>query len=353
MSIMESNNTFPVLNPNIYLNFLPHETANQFEVARNIYMATLGALIWDMLVSLPEDIVLIRCGFRPIIFSYFLARASALGYVLQSVISKTHPIAHCNALELGVTCCWVIATASSSFLFLRRVQALYRNNKLLYHAFYVLYLANVGVSIVVPLGSHVGSLANTGYCVNTGIKHYVAAGAFMPLAFDSIVFLAISYRIATNHKKPGNNTSWKVWITGDALPRLSKAVLQSGQQYYLLTVGANILISVLIVTPHVPPVYEAAFTIPDIALTSSMACRVYRNLRLAADRTEIRLSTIQFRSRGGKDQESNINTNNFSDTARVAPSGKSKSTLHVVDVESGGSQVDIREEIVFKERTSK
>ncbi|TFK36468.1 hypothetical protein BDQ12DRAFT_667878 [Crucibulum laeve] len=46
-----SNHTFPILNPNVYLNYLPPETANQFEVTRNIYLATVGALIWDMLAS--------------------------------------------------------------------------------------------------------------------------------------------------------------------------------------------------------------------------------------------------------------------------------------------------------------
>ncbi|KAF8999681.1 hypothetical protein BDQ17DRAFT_1186312, partial [Cyathus striatus] len=178
-------------NPNVYLNFLPHETAIQFEVARNIYLATLGALIWDMLVSLPEDFILIRGNFRPIIIAYFLARTSALGFVLLSVMFKTHPLAHCNAIKLGINCCCVISTSASSFLFLRRVQAVYQNNKLVCHTFSVLYLATVGMLIVIPIGAHVGPLANTGYCVNTGIKHYVAAGTFMPLAFDSLVFLAI------------------------------------------------------------------------------------------------------------------------------------------------------------------
>ncbi|KAJ4481893.1 hypothetical protein J3R30DRAFT_3454431 [Lentinula aciculospora] len=44
----------------------------------------------------------------------------------------------------------------------------------------------------------------------------------------------------------------------------------------------NIVVTVLIVTPSVPPIYQTVLTIPNIALTTSIACRVYRNLYLEA-----------------------------------------------------------------------
>jgi len=183
-------------------------------------------------------------------------------------------------LEHAITSCWVLATASAGFLFLRRVQALYPSNRIVSYFFISLYITNVGVSIVTPIGSRAGPLADTGYCINGGVAHYVSATVFMTLAYDTMVFLAISYKVATEHGKPGRPVNLKSLITGEAFPRLSRAILQGGQQYYLITVCLNILISVLIVAPSVPPIYEATFTIPDIAVTSSMACRVYRNLRL-------------------------------------------------------------------------
>ena len=42
----------------------------------------------------------------------------------------------------------------------------------------------------------------------------------------------------------------------------------------------NILTVVSILAPSFPPVLHAMFTVPNIALTNAMACRVYRQLRL-------------------------------------------------------------------------
>ncbi|KAJ3849508.1 hypothetical protein EV368DRAFT_85488 [Lentinula lateritia] len=270
-------------NPVVYLNYLPPTIAAQFEVARNLYLATLGAFIWDMLSSIPQDLVLIKnMNFNVLV--YIVSRLSALGYVLLSVVAKTTPISNCTAIELGVTCNWVVSTTFSSFLFLRRVNAVYSNSAIVCYFFTFLWVANIGISILTPLGAHAGALSNSGYCLNSGVKHYVVAATAFPLVFDSFVFLAISYRlmVINNDDPHGTAQNWGPFLKGKALPRLSRAVLQGGQQYYLITVGMNILITVLIATPSVPPVYEAAFTIPDVALTSSMACRVYRNLYLEA-----------------------------------------------------------------------
>ncbi|KIJ45856.1 hypothetical protein M422DRAFT_95821, partial [Sphaerobolus stellatus SS14] len=258
--------------------FLPPVTAAQFEISRNIYVGTLGALIWDMLVTLPEEIWLLTNGISPAIVSYFLSR-----YIFPqfNILRRLIGMPNCMALEHAITSCWVLATASTGFLFLRRVQALYLNNRIVSYFFIFLYITNAGVSIVTPIGSRVTPLADTGYCINGGIAHYVSATVFMTLAYDTMVFLAISYKVATEHGKPGRPVNLKSLITGEAFPRFSRAILQGGQQYYLITVCLNILISVLIVAPSVPPIYEAIFTVPDIAVTSSMACRVYRNLRLA------------------------------------------------------------------------
>lgn len=67
------------------------------------------------------------------------------------------------------------------------------------------------------------------------------------------------------------------------------------------TVGMNILTLVLSYAP-VPPIYKAMFTIPNIALQSVMACRAFRQLRLAATTIEIStedewLSPMHFASR--------------------------------------------------------
>jgi len=283
---MESNETSTLPNPNNYLAFLTVKMAAEYELSRNIYIGTLGALIWDMLIALPQEFRLLAGGISPVIIAYFLSRISAFFFVLLSVIAKTRPMPNCTALEYAITSCWAFGVSSSSFLFLRRVQALYAESRIVIYSFWGLYIANVAVSILVPIGSRSAPIATTGYCVNESIQHYVAAVAFMSLAFDTSVFSFVSYKIATEHGKPGRRVTLRTLITGEAFPRLSKAILQGGQQYYLLTVILNILVSVLIATPSIPPIYEATFSIPDIAVTSSMACRVYRNLRMTGGDSE-------------------------------------------------------------------
>ncbi|KAF8904736.1 hypothetical protein CPB84DRAFT_1895902 [Gymnopilus junonius] len=284
-----------VLNPNVYLNFLPPSTAKQFEVARDLYLGTLGAVIWDILVSLPEDLVLIKAGMRPALVAYFTSRLFSLIYVLLSVICKTRPIAHCNAFEYCVAISWVITSAASAFLFFQRVRAVYNEQKLVHYLFAILLLTNIAISLLVPIGSHLGPLADTGYCINTGLKRYVAAAPFMRLVYDSFVFLAISIKVATMQGVSGEVITWRALASRKSSSRLIRALLQGGQQYYLMSVCSNLLVAILIVTPSVPPVYQAMFTVPDIALSSSMACRVFRNLKITADRIDTAMSGVLFR----------------------------------------------------------
>jgi hypothetical protein len=74
------------------------------------------------------------------------------------------------------------------------------------------------------------AIPGTGYYMDSGIHPYVALSFLCGLIFDSSVFMAISYKLAFMHA-PADG--WKTLVSGKALPRLSRAVLQGGQQYYL------------------------------------------------------------------------------------------------------------------------
>jgi len=45
MPAISEPSSIPVLNPNIYLNYLPIDVAKQFEFTRNIFLVTLGVSI--------------------------------------------------------------------------------------------------------------------------------------------------------------------------------------------------------------------------------------------------------------------------------------------------------------------
>lgn len=134
---------------------------------------------------------------------------------------------------ISIGCCCILSISSSSFLFLRRVQAVYADNCWVKRAFFALWLADGGLEFTVPIGVRASHIPGTKYCIDSEPKHYVIAGGIIPVIFDTFVFLAISYKIGTSHSAQDARVSWSTLVSGKALPRLSRAILQGGQQYYL------------------------------------------------------------------------------------------------------------------------
>jgi hypothetical protein len=122
---------------------------------------------------------------------------------------------------------------SSSFLFLRRMEAVYPNNKWIKYFFSALWFINGGIEITVVLGVRAVHAPGTLYCIDAQPEPYVLGGGLAPVVFDTLVFLAISYKIMATHSTLDAKVSLRTLISGKALPRLSRAILQGGQQYYL------------------------------------------------------------------------------------------------------------------------
>jgi len=81
-------------------------------------------------------------------------------------------------------------------------------------------------------------------------------------------------------------------ILGEYLPTFSKALLQDGQVYYLVSVTSNIIVAVITWTVVVPVAYRVALTIFNVAVTNMMACRVYRHTKFGYLRENL-ISTSQ------------------------------------------------------------
>lgn len=81
---------------------------------------------------------------------------------------------------------------------------------------------------------NIASNAMTGRCQVVVLPDYCAVPTLLTAVFDTLVFLAISYRMVFNNAF-GN--TWRVrassFFTGHGLYSMSKALLQSGQIYYL------------------------------------------------------------------------------------------------------------------------
>lgn len=72
-------------------------------------------------------------------------------------------------------------------------------------------------------------------CIETIIAEYDAVPTMLATIYDTLVFLAISYRIVSYSNLEG--ASWRArsrsFFRGNGLYSLSKALLQSGQVYYM------------------------------------------------------------------------------------------------------------------------
>ena len=128
----------------------------------------------------------------------------------------------------------------TSLLFFFRTRAIFNKNPWIIALFAALWLAVLGGCLALIVDIFEPTLANsasntTALCLDSGINPYAAATTIVPLINDTLVFLAISWRLSRNSYEPYTLKSGiRFLIFGDYLPVFSKALLQDGQAYYLL-----------------------------------------------------------------------------------------------------------------------
>lgn len=127
----------------------------------------------------------------------------------------------------------MLSMACASFLFLRRLHAVYGHNRTVRWIFTFLYVGVTACGVPAIIGFHMKHIPGTGYCTPYKIEDYVSMIDFFPGVFDTLVFLAVSYRIMMTPGVAEGGASWGDVVSGKTLPRLTQALLHSGQKYYL------------------------------------------------------------------------------------------------------------------------
>ena len=141
-------------------------------------------------------------------------------------------------MSAGVS--WVLGSTCTAMLFFLRVRALYRNNTVVVGFFAFLWLCVVGGALTVPIsnGTQGVHLVPGGtFCMSLSpFPAYEGSAIIIPAIYDTLVFFAISYQLYPAYEL-SQVTTWRerasLFFSGQGLPRLSKALLQGGQQYYL------------------------------------------------------------------------------------------------------------------------
>ncbi|KAJ3567100.1 hypothetical protein NP233_g6584 [Leucocoprinus birnbaumii] len=271
-------------NPDTYLNHIPQQFAAQFEAARNLSLAVLGAFIWDILIYIPLDIkILSRSKFHFVTICFIASRLFALVFVFLAVITLTHPVDHCLAVSycIGVGC--VLTITTTAFIFLQRLRAVYSNNRPVQAIAILLWIGVVITMAFTVVDAQASHIPGTNYCAYTVAGQPLLANGVVFLVFDTFAFVTISYQIGYLHVDFEDGAGLRNATSGKALPKVSRALLRGGQRYYFITLILQIPILIATAIPSIPPNIKLMITLPLGCLASSMACRIFRNMKKIAD----------------------------------------------------------------------
>ncbi|KAJ7649157.1 hypothetical protein B0H17DRAFT_958693 [Mycena rosella] len=263
----------------IGLSFLPPELAKQLQIAAYICVGTVAVSVWDILNNVTVEYRLFtstKFGFPAV--AYLLARLTSLEYQVHS--SRAYPLGRCGVAHRVIESFYPVALSSTCLLFFFRVRAVYARSRIVTAIFGVLWLAVLGTAMTIPFGGDAIPIGPTPYClISATVAPYAGACATMASVYDTAIFIAISYRLVTNtYPVHTHKELLKALLSGAYLPSFSKSLFVDGQVYYMISVISMVV--TLVVYANVSPVYPGFLALPNLMLTSAMACRVYRNTKL-------------------------------------------------------------------------
>ena len=146
----------------------------------------------------------------------------------------------CIRLERLVIILYSNVVVFTSLLFFLRIRAAFNRNPWVVAFFACSWLAVLGGSLTFIVASTRvdPALNSTETCLNSGVNPFIATATIIPLINDTLVFLAITWRLFCNSY--GSHTlrsGMRILIFGDYLPVFSKVLLKDGQAYYLLALS--------------------------------------------------------------------------------------------------------------------
>ena len=132
----------------------------------------------------------------------------------------------------------------TSLLFFFRTRAVFNRNRWVVAFFACLWLAVLGGCLAYIVDAFKPVVLNPALnratlCLKSGNNPFVSATIITPLINDTLVFLAITWRLSRNSYDPYKRSGIKDLILGDHLPVFSKVLLQDGQVYYLLALSCS------------------------------------------------------------------------------------------------------------------
>ncbi|KZP32798.1 hypothetical protein FIBSPDRAFT_848069 [Athelia psychrophila] len=263
-------------------------TAFGSQIFGYLFTSSVVMYAYDWLLSISEEVEIVSQ--RSLTWSiaiYFLSRTSQLVFLLLAM-AYTKPLANsvnCTAFAAGIVTSSSVAIASTSFLFFLRVRAVYLQSRTITILFGALWVVttSVGIGFTIPEmhGTERVSYTAYAYCTNTTVKHN-SIPLTMAFVNDTMVFLAISYRLAANAVTAGGWRSRVLSIvTGKGLFSLSRSLMKSGQLYYLATtVVFSATLAVITFPSNRYILLRYGLISMYLGFTNMMACFLFRGIAL-------------------------------------------------------------------------
>ncbi|KZP24382.1 hypothetical protein FIBSPDRAFT_1042175 [Athelia psychrophila] len=240
---------------------------------------------YDWLLSISEEVAIVsQSGLTWSIAIYFLSRASQLVNLLIAM-ALTQPLANwvnCTAFLAGLIASSSVAIASTSFLFFLRVRAVYLRSRTITILFGALWVvtSSVGIGFSALAALDVDRVPYTPYCNSTSKHNYIPVT--MAFVHDTMVFLAISYRLAADAVPAADWRSRVLSIvTGKGLFSLSRSLMKGGQLYYLATTVTFFANLAMMTSPSIHNSWlHYALVGQYLGFTNMMACLVFWGVAL-------------------------------------------------------------------------
>ncbi len=144
------------------------------------------------------------------------------------------PTGNCVHFETIDDAFYPISLGCSALLFFFRLRAIYNGNRIIVVSFFILWCGLVTCTIFIPAEILGGTIGPTMYCVDADVPTSAYAAIIAPLVHDTLVFIAISWRLVQNARIEGDiKQNFQIAMFGKYLPAFSRALLLDGQRYYL------------------------------------------------------------------------------------------------------------------------
>ena len=157
---------------------------------------------------------------------------------LSHFSSETFSNSTCVVIERVVTVFYCATVVFTSLLFFFRTRAVFNTYPRVATFFAVLWLTVLGGCLAFIINIFQPITGRPPFCLKEDINPFVAAVTITPMVNDTLVFLAISWRLSRISYDPYTLQSGiRFLIFGDYLPVFSRALLQDGQAYYLLALS--------------------------------------------------------------------------------------------------------------------